>query len=131
LATQQDLKIGEIAKAADITSLECSSRTAFRRYTVFSRRITVMQGRLRHCDEFSSGDCRASRPWIASSYEVIRERCFYECKSLASVTFDSDRKVSRFGDNTFASTGLTLIHIPSSIEVIYAGCSPDATRLRL
>jgi hypothetical protein len=88
------------------------SPNPFKRSTVFSRQITVDQGRVRFCDEFSSVDCKAHRFWIAWSYEVIREDCFRGCKSLASVAFDADRKVSQFDRNTFSLSGLTSIHIP-------------------
>jgi hypothetical protein len=65
---------------------------------------------------------RASRFWIASSDEMIRERCFYECKSPASVTFDADTKVSRFDRFVFSASGFTSIHIPSSVEGICKRC---------
>jgi hypothetical protein len=53
---------------------------------------------------------------------MICESCFSVCKSLASVTFDSDTKVSRFDDHAFGESGLTSIHIPSSVEVICEDC---------
>jgi hypothetical protein len=64
--------------------------------TVFSRRITVIQGSVRLRDEFWSGDRGdlQTRFWIISSSEVIRERFFFQCQSLASVTFEADTKVS-------------------------------------
>jgi hypothetical protein len=49
-------------------------------------------------------------------------RCFSECKSLASVTFDPDTKVSRFDGNAFCRSGLSSIHIHSSVEVICESC---------
>jgi hypothetical protein len=77
---------------------------------------------VRLCDEFSSGDCRASRFWIASSYEVICGGCFSKCKLLALMTFDADTKVSRFDCRAFYQSGLTSIHISSSVEVICGCC---------
>jgi hypothetical protein len=79
-------------------------------------------------DKFSSGDHdgQESRFWIASSYEVIRDHFFFQCKSLALVTFDSDTKVSRFDGSAFSKSDLTSIHIPSSVELIceycFSGC---------
>jgi hypothetical protein len=43
-------------------------------------------------------------------------------KSLSSVTFDPDTKVSRFDPYAFCKSGLTSIHIPSSVEVISKYC---------
>jgi hypothetical protein len=74
------------------------------------------------CHEFLSDDCRASRFGIASSYEVICEDCFSGCKSLASVTFDSNSKMSRFDVCAFSWSGLTSIYIPSLVEVICESC---------
>jgi hypothetical protein len=109
------------------------SQNPFKGSTVFSRRIMVIQGRVRFCDEFSSDDRvkRKTRFWIASSYEVICTCCFSGCKSLASVTFDADAKVSRFDGSAFRQSGLTSIRIPSSVEVIcetcFSGCSSLAS----
>jgi hypothetical protein len=89
---------------------------------VFTRRISVVPGRVGFLDELSSGDCRVSRFWIASSYEVICEGCFRECKSLASVTFDADITKSCFDRNAFCGSGLTWIQIPSSVEMICEHC---------
>jgi hypothetical protein len=121
LMTQYDLTISEIAKSANITSLECSSRDIG--VKIHSNVLQCLvdespSSRVRLCNEFSSDDCRTSLFWIASSYEVICERCFCECKSLASVIFDSDTKVLRFDRYAFSSSGLTSIQIPSSVEMI-------------
>jgi hypothetical protein len=64
----------------------------FKRSTVFSRRITVIQGKVRLCDEFASGDLRASRFWIASSYEVIRELTFPNAAPLHQLHLMSTQK---------------------------------------
>jgi hypothetical protein len=105
-----------------------SSKNVLQYSTGFSRRITVVQGRVGLCNEFSRIELGpgsqgfSSRLWIASSYEVICELCFSECKLLASVTFDAHTKISRFEGYAFSYSGLTSIHIPSSIEVICEGC---------
>jgi hypothetical protein len=84
---------------------------------------------VRLCDDFSSGDRRASRFWIASSYEVIRECGFYKCNLLAFVTFDFGAKVSRFDLYGFFGSRLRSIHIPSSVEVICGYCFSECKSL--
>jgi hypothetical protein len=103
----------------------------FKGSTVFSRRITVVQGILRLCSAFSIDDQSAQgrRFWIASFYEAICERCFSGCKSLASVTFDADTKVSRFEGSAFSKSGLTSIHIPSSVEMTCESCFSECKSL--
>jgi predicted DsbA family dithiol-disulfide isomerase len=59
---------------------------------------------------------------ISSSVEVICEACFRGCKSLASVTFDSNTKISRFDGYAFSLSGLMSIYIPSSAEMICEHC---------
>jgi hypothetical protein len=90
--------------------------------------------RVQLCAEFSSSDRRASCFWIASSYEGIRKRRLSKCKSLASVTFDSNTKVSRFDGKAFSGSGLTSIHIPSLVKVIceycFSGCDSLASVTR-
>jgi hypothetical protein len=66
---------------------------------------------------------------IPSSVEVICEHCFSECKSLASVLFDSDIKVLRFDRYAFSCNGLTSIHILSSFEAIYEHCFSECKSL--
>jgi hypothetical protein len=96
----------------------------FKGSTVFSRQVTVVQGILWLCHDFSSSDQGDQEPhfWIASSYEAICKDCFSECKSLVSVTFDADSTVSRFDAFAFSLSGLTSIYIPSFIEVICEYC---------
>jgi hypothetical protein len=94
---------------------------SFNGSAVFSRRITVIQGRCGFVVNFR-GDRRASRFWIAPCYALICKRYFSQCKSLASVAFDADTTVSRFNGHAFQWSSLTSIHIPSSVEVICADC---------
>jgi hypothetical protein len=64
-----------------------------------------------------------------SSVEVLSERCFSECKSLSSVTFESGSKLSRIEKNAFAGTGLIDIIIPASVDFLGEGCFADINSL--
>jgi hypothetical protein len=59
---------------------------------------------------------------IDSSVEVIYESCFDSCNSLASVTFDSNSRLSRLESGAFRESGLQSIHLPGSLEVICESC---------
>jgi hypothetical protein len=59
---------------------------------------------------------------IPSSVEVLGEKCFYECRSLSLVTFESGSRLSRIEKLAFYRTGLIEIIIPSSVEVLGDGC---------
>jgi hypothetical protein len=53
---------------------------------------------------------------------VIGESCFYECGSLASITFETGSQISRLEDRAFSWSGLTSIHLPASVTVIGESC---------
>jgi hypothetical protein len=59
---------------------------------------------------------------IPSSVEVIGDDCFYECKSLCEVTFETGSKLQRIETLAFRETGLKKMTIPSSVEVIGEFC---------
>jgi hypothetical protein len=59
---------------------------------------------------------------LPSSIEILGERCFAECRSLSSVTFESGSRLLRIGGGAFGGTGLVEIVIPASVEVLGVGC---------
>jgi hypothetical protein len=59
---------------------------------------------------------------IPSSVEIIGERCFFQCRSLTSVTFESGSRLSRIANRVFCETGLINIVIPASVEVLDSNC---------
>jgi predicted DsbA family dithiol-disulfide isomerase len=67
---------------------------------------------------------------IPSSVEMICEECFRDCRSLTSVTFEVNSKLSRLERYAFCESGLMSIHIPSSVEVICEGCFSECTSLK-
>jgi hypothetical protein len=55
---------------------------------------------------------------IPSSVEVVCKSCFSRCKSLASVTFESNSKLQRIEESAFAESSLRTIQVPASVEVL-------------
>jgi hypothetical protein len=55
---------------------------------------------------------------IESRIENLCESCFSNCRSLASITFESNSKLQRIEEYAFAESGLKTIHIPGSVEVL-------------
>jgi hypothetical protein len=51
------------------------------------------------------GDIWSVVSGLLRSYEVACESYLAECRSLASVTFDADTKVSRFDRSSFPQSG--------------------------
>jgi predicted DsbA family dithiol-disulfide isomerase len=59
---------------------------------------------------------------IPASVEVLCNHCFWNCNSLASVTFELDSKLQRIEESAFEESGLTAIHIPAFVEVLCKQC---------
>jgi hypothetical protein len=88
---------------------------------VYHRRQEVVEGVVRPLSEFSKQG-HLFRQWICCSIEVICEKCFLDCQSLKSLSFESDSKLSRIERKAFCGSGLTSIHLPASVEVICEEC---------
>jgi hypothetical protein len=54
---------------------------------------------------------------IPASVEVLRERFFYECRSLSQVIFESASRLSRIVSRVSFETGSIEIVISASVEV--------------
>jgi hypothetical protein len=55
---------------------------------------------------------------IPASLEVVGKSCLSKCKSLTSVTVESNSKLQRIEESSLAESDLKTIDIPSSVEVI-------------
>jgi hypothetical protein len=55
---------------------------------------------------------------IPSSVEILGSSCFQECKSLSSISFESNSRLLRIGSNAFAYSSLQSIVIPSQVQSI-------------
>jgi hypothetical protein len=93
------------------------------------RRIEVIGGAVHHPSDLEPGVIRSGRHWIVSGIEVICQKCFSDCKSLASVTFESGSRLSRLEKSAFSQSGLHSIHFPASIEVICESCFSNCKSL--
>jgi hypothetical protein len=59
---------------------------------------------------------------ISNNVENIGKECFYKCKSLCEVVFESDSKLKEIDGSTFYYSGIKTIRIPSNIEYIGEYC---------
>jgi hypothetical protein len=66
---------------------------------------------------------------LPASIEVLGEKCFSECRSLSSITFESGSRLSRIGKMAFLKTGLVEMIHPASIEVLGANCFSECSSL--
>jgi hypothetical protein len=61
---------------------------------------------------------------LPASVEVLGEECFYECRSLSSITFESGSRLSGIEARAFCGTNLIEIVIPVSVEILGEECFP-------
>jgi hypothetical protein len=55
---------------------------------------------------------------IPKNVEKIDEKCFYECKSLCEVAFESDCQLKEIGKLAFSDSGVKRIEIPPKCETL-------------
>jgi hypothetical protein len=66
---------------------------------------------------------------IPSSVAVLGSSCFSECKSLSSISFESNSRLMRIEWDAFSCSSLQSIVIPSSVEIIGSSCFARCTPL--
>jgi hypothetical protein len=88
--------------------VEAQKGNPFNGSNLFHRRIDVIQGRLRLCDQFSINNRSdlENRFWVASFYEAISAPYFTGCELLTSVIFDAKLRVAQFNGYAFSRTRL-------------------------
>jgi hypothetical protein len=59
---------------------------------------------------------------IPCTVEVLCSACFSYCKSLSSVSFESDSRLTRIESEAFSSSSLQSILIQFSVEVLCSAC---------
>jgi hypothetical protein len=72
----------------------------------------------------------ASRVALAPHIEIVRACCFYSCKSLCPLIFDSGPKLRRIESEAFfGCSSLQLISLPASVEFLGGGSFSTCTSL--
>jgi hypothetical protein len=54
--------------------------------------------------------------------EILCSSCFSFCKSLSSITFESDSRLTRIESNAFSRSSLSSIVIPRNVEILCSEC---------
>jgi hypothetical protein len=66
-------------------------------------------------------DPNITKVMIPADVCEIGTKCFYSCKSLCEVTFETGSKLKEIGNKAFYRTNLAKIEIPSKCEVLTGG----------
>ena len=67
---------------------------------------------------------------IPNNVRELRDRCFYKCKSLRCVNFDSSRSLERIGVECFYCSGVKEVSIPDGLRELCEGCFSMCESLR-
>jgi hypothetical protein len=97
-------------------------QASLREAMVCRRRIKIVGGVIRSLSAVLRPAGLVWRCWFPLSIEMIYESCFSSCKSLASVIFDANSRLSRLEKDEFYGSGFRSIHFPGSLEVICESC---------
>jgi hypothetical protein len=55
---------------------------------------------------------------IPRNVEILGSNCLSYCKSLSSITFESNSRLTRIESETFSSSSLQSILIPRNVEIL-------------
>jgi hypothetical protein len=66
---------------------------------------------------------------IPRSVEMIASSCFYDCKSLSSVSIESDSFLRRIESEAFALAKLRSGYLPESVRSIGWNTFPDSCKI--
>jgi hypothetical protein len=59
---------------------------------------------------------------IPSTVQILGSYCFLFCKSLSSISFESNSQLTRIESNAFSSSSLQSIVIPSTVQILGSYC---------
>jgi hypothetical protein len=59
---------------------------------------------------------------IPRNVEILGSNCFSSCKSLSSITFESNSHLTRIESETFFFSLLQSILIPRNVEILRSSC---------
>jgi uncharacterized protein YuzB (UPF0349 family) len=66
---------------------------------------------------------------IPNNIEILGSKCFSQCKSFSSITFESNSQLIRIESFAFSSSSLQTIVIPSSVEILGSKCFSECKSL--
>jgi hypothetical protein len=66
---------------------------------------------------------------ISNDIEILGSSCFSFCKSLSSISFESNSQLTRIESNAFSYSSLESIVIPSSVEILCSKCFSNCESL--
>jgi hypothetical protein len=110
----------------------CSSESnKIKVITDFWRQVWVHEGLIEIFRHDSSCPVWTQRVWISSSSSRFARLYFPNCRSLMSVTFESNSKLQRIDESAFQGSGLKTIDVPASVEVVCKSCFSECKSLTL
>jgi tRNA A-37 threonylcarbamoyl transferase component Bud32 len=71
----------------------------------------------------------SSKIEIGQNVEILGSKCFSFCKSLSSITFESNSLLTRIESEAFSSSSLESILIPRNVEILGSKCFDNCTSL--
>jgi hypothetical protein len=66
---------------------------------------------------------------ISSDIEILGSSCFSSCKSLSSISFESNLRLTRIESSAFSSSSLTSIALPRNFEILGSSCFSECESL--
>jgi hypothetical protein len=66
--------------------------------------------------------CESAEVEIPNNIEILGSRCFSSCKSLSSITFESNSRLTRIESKAFYESSLQSILIPMNVEMLGSKC---------
>jgi hypothetical protein len=72
---------------------------------------------------------RSSNVEIPSNIEILGSSCFSCCKSLSSISFESNSQLTQIESNAFSFSSLQSIMIPSTVQILGSGCFSECKSL--
>jgi hypothetical protein len=66
--------------------------------------------------------CGSSEIEIPNNIQILGSNCFSYCKSLSSITFESNSHLTRIESEAFYKSSLQSIMIPNNVEILGSSC---------
>jgi predicted metal-binding protein len=68
---------------------------------------------------------------IGNNIEILESNCFSNCKSLSSITFESNAHLTRIESKVFSFSSLQSVLIPRNVEILGSNCLSNCKSLSL